>query len=745
MKQIIFTISMMLMICSVSAFDPEPIVVFKDTVTIADDYENSLAFAKGDLVILKYREIKDRNINAAKVFTYDKLNTLYHVEDKFSRGVFQYEMQTDDVLTFYFEGRGMLNRKLEIEIQRIPASAETVSFSSRYMAKNITHEYTVKFQNWEFTGEIKEEEKDHELKLFDKYVLEDVVVWDHSRQLKGIIDFSNSRHEHAIGVGRPPVPEAKPYRTSVSFASVIGGSKHWDIVNSAAPLTVSVVSSFFLTPAGGAAVGAGAGMMLNHMGPKPDAEPTMIVVGSAKDMGSVRSVKSPSEALRILNNDLGETYAANMTSLFTTQRFSTDRQIVMMQNLDPHKAKNIKANFATTFYAPLYKPVIAKEKKFIPQYNVTEETRVLKHTIASYEPWGPLKTADGRPYSIVEYPDTIWTIKQQPVEIKDIVSIVPRVEPMKYQVTTKSDLVYSQTFAALPDHPLAAKVRLPEPINDEYQTMRYKQIKYTLTVGDATYNALKGHMATVLESGISYGFGKGVGAVAGKMGKTKVPGDESMNMVEKILDAKEKYETTAEIVETSTEVKDIYENGSQEEEEEEEEAFFIQNGEKVNTVLHKTGNEDADVTQYIPEDMLTLEIPSIAQISQKGAGAITPKIKDKIRLTVYPSGQPQNVVLKKETGFLVDSIPINGNLDFTFLIENPREILDLANLLSVYVMGTLTVEVEYEQINYKDMLVFDEIRTPITDVTQPVQEYKVEMRRKYVHPDEIKPHYRIIE
>lgn len=727
------------------AQDMQPITVYKKTLKFRKSIDMTFGFAKGDIVILNYKEIDDKNMRNISIYTYDKTKIIYESVNKPTNGVVQYEMQNNDVLYFYFEAPELLNRELSIEIQRIPASKETVAFNTGITEKTITNDIEMKYEK-KTQKKVEKKVVEHKTKMFEKYVIQDVPIYDKSFQLKSIITGSSSNEEITIKLPKPPTSDSKLYYVSYYFNSVIGGSKHWKIVKTAVPLTVSVVSSFLLTPAGGAAAGASTAVMLDAMGPHPGGEPTTMMLVSPEDFRALNAAKGDkNKAFKVLNEGKGTSFAAMMTNIYAIQRFDQSYKKIYLQNLDVLKAKNIKANVSASYYAPIYVPVTVKEKIFTPIFESKTVSENFKISTTKTVPVGITANSQGEKYVKVEYPDTIWSVETVYSSHTDKVSLTPRLSRMKSQVTKKSEIVYSQAFAAPASDDFAVKIRLPKPVNDYYQTKKYTKLKFTLTVGDATYQAFKGQVSNIIESGISYGIGKGTGKIAGKMGKTKAPGDESMNTVESILDAKEKYDMANEVIESSKDVKDIYETGDKKKEDkEEEEAFFMKNGSPASTVLKKAGVDGDDIKEVIPESLLKLDIPSISDISDKAADVVTPKIKDKIILTVFPAGQANNILIKKETGFLVDSIDIKGNADFNFIIDNPRSSYDPKNFLSMYIFGTLMVEAEYEQVNYKDMITFDEVREPTAKSKEPKQTYKVVTRTKYIPKSEMKPWYKVI-
>lgn len=719
-----------------------PITVFEGERKFNETISFKYGFAKGDLVILTYKSHKDRAIKEVKITSGDGIKQIYASTESPSTGSYQYKMLEDDVLVFTFEGRDVWNRTFQIKIQRIPASEATIHFNTGVTTRNKTQDMPFKYLHFEQT-DVKEEIIEHKVNMFEKYIMQEDVIWEDDFQLKGLLglDLKNSTKQQHIELPEPPTPEAKFYRMSYYLNSAIGGSQHWSVAKTAVPLTASIASSFLLTPAGGAAVGGATTMAMDAMGPQDNGEPTTVIFSPGKEMDRVNSISDKDARMNYLNLATTESFGASMTSLYTIKPIRNKHEYLLLMNLDGAKAKNVKTNVTATYYAPLYKPAIVKEKIFTPIVESEERVDTFKYSTEKEVPIGLTANANGDMYELVEYPDTTWTVKMIDQSASEKVSLVPRMKRIKSQVTTKSEMVYNQSFAAVPGNNFAAKIHLPDPINDGYQTMKYKKLKFTLTVNDATYEALKNQISNVAEAGLSYGIGKGTGKLTSKMGSSKPPGDESMNMVEKIVDAQEKYETTTEVIETSKDVKDVYNDDY--EEEEEQEAFFIENGGKANTVLNKVG-VNADVTEYIPDAMLKLKIPSVADISDKAADAITPKIKDKVTLKVSASKNPGNFLINKHAGFLVDSLDLTDDLNFSFLIENPRQATDLRNLLSLYLYGNLMVEVEYELINYKDMIVYEEIREPVAAGAMPEQEYKVVTRRKYVPKNEVEPWHKIV-
>ncbi len=81
----------------------EPISVHKELHKFRKIEQVKLGFAKGDLVVFKYKEIDGKSLKHIQVHTGDSLKVLYVSADKPTQGVFQYEMPDDDVLVFPFK------------------------------------------------------------------------------------------------------------------------------------------------------------------------------------------------------------------------------------------------------------------------------------------------------------------------------------------------------------------------------------------------------------------------------------------------------------------------------------------------------------------------------------------------------------------------------------------------------------------------------------------------------------------
>lgn len=745
MNKTIIVILLMLFSSVIFAQDPEPITVFKKHFKFRAGLTLKYGFVKGDIIILNYKVLDEKGIKEVKVRTLSGDKLLYHSEGKVMGTVYQYEMLKDDILYFFFRAPRLKNREVNIEIQRIPVSKATANIDMKYTTKTITDEYEMDYVTYEKT-KTEKTVVDHKFKMFDKYVMQDIPVLTEEFQLKAIVDYNNSKRDFRYRLPNPPTNDSELYKVSYSFTSVIGGEKHWNIVKTALPVTVGLATSFLLTPAGGAAVGCTVDMALESFGPREGGEPTLVFVAPQSEMNVLNKVTDRDQLFKIINNGSGDTYGAVMTGFFASERLDGNGESLYFQNIDILKAKNLKINVSATYYAPLFKPVIAKEHIYTPIFKENKAKEKIKISREVKVPYGVTQSATGESYVLVEYPDTMWSLNYKYVPIQeDIVKVVPRMSRMKSQVTQMSEIIYSQSFSAVSGQPLAAKIRLPKPINDEYQTMKYKKLKYTLVVSEETYKAFKKQMSIVIKSGLTYGIGKGTGKIASKAGKAKPAGDESMNTVEKILDVKDQYEQTTEIIETAETVDHIAKTGK-EKEEEPEEAFFVKNGKSANTVLHKVGATDADVTEYIPEAMMKLKIPSVSDISDGIADKITPHIKDQIYFKITAADQTQKVYYDNTVSYLSGEIPLKDNFNFNFLIKNPRSKFDWKNFVSNYIHGSLIIELEYELTNYKDMLIFDEVRSTVDKgYTLPVQEYKVVKRKKYVPKSEVKSWYKVIK
>jgi hypothetical protein len=99
-----------------SAQQIEPIEVYKEVKKFRQSFDLQFGFAKGDLVIFKYKELDGKAIREIRITNADSTKLLYHIPDKPSTGVFQYETITDDVLNFHIVGVELLNREFSMEI-----------------------------------------------------------------------------------------------------------------------------------------------------------------------------------------------------------------------------------------------------------------------------------------------------------------------------------------------------------------------------------------------------------------------------------------------------------------------------------------------------------------------------------------------------------------------------------------------------------------------------------------------------
>lgn len=733
------------------AQNTKPVTVYQKQAQIraGDNLTLYLGFAAGDLITLKFKVVDDKNIREVGVCTIDSTKMLFEIRNKTNKGVWQYQTETDEALQFNFKGLDLAKSVVDIEITRTPATPATIAFDTRVFSKTITEEFDITYEDRKQTS-IKTQIISHKAKLFDSYAMQEVSLVNKSGQLKGVAAIlAGAETDMKVKVGKPvpPVPDAKLKYVGYYANSAIGGSKHWAVAKTAIPFAAGFVSSFFVTPAGGAAIGAGTTMMMDAMGPRPDGEPTLMFVASNNDLNKFNAAGSdPNQGLKVVNEGSGNSYIAVMTSLYQALDYDENGQNIVLSNFDPIKAKNYRLDVKAMYYAPIYVPVTINEKKFIPVYENTKVTKKFKQSNIIWAPAGINRSQAGEAYVTVEYIDTVWAVTNQFNKNTEIVSLVPRIKRVKSQVTTKSEMIYNQSFAAMPTYSTSAKIRLPKPVNDYYQEIEYKQIKYTLTVGDASYNELKKHISTVIETGITYGISKGTGKLVKKVGGKKIPGDESASVVEKLYDAQQKYKDSKEVIETTKKVHDIYKNGEKEEEEENEEGFVMKNGKTTNIVLKKVTGKDHDVTQYIPEEILNIKMPSVTDIADGAAGLVTPKIKDKINFKITVADGSEKIIAQKTTGFLIDSINVsNGIYNYNFNIDNPREVYDLKNMLSVYIFGSLMVEVEFEQTNYKDMVYYEEYRTPVPDSMQPVQTYTLQKRLAVIPKSEIKPWHKVVK
>lgn len=321
-------------------------------------------------------------------------------------------------------------------------------------------------------------------------------------------------------------------------------------------------------------------------------------------------------------------------------------------------------------------------------------------------------------WEIVSTPDTTHKSEFREVEIGAKIRHKAKKKKVKVNEFETSEIVSNVSFALHPTTQDMYLVEVPNAVQDEYMTKELTGMKVSLVVGEEAYEALKG----VVTDGITAAAGK-VASLAKDKGKKRINKKEdpasNYEFVDDIEGEQDKMDKASEILELSSEAASV----AGEDTEKEEEADMAGDGLAMagyvvaegglKKVLVKEGLKQAGVDLSV-ENLTGYDIPSLGDLADGAAGAITPKIKDKVLVKVQDVTTDQFVV-NKTSGFFADEIPLDDK-EFKIYhvsVKNIREMKDAKNLLSYMVFGNLIIEANYKITEYSDMVFFEPEEEPV--------------------------------
>lgn len=338
---------------------------------------------------------------------------------------------------------------------------------------------------------------------------------------------------------------------------------------------------------------------------------------------------------------------------------------------------------------------------------------------------GPNAKGEPLKWTTVAYEDTLYRSEFREVVIGKTLKYQPRVQRVKIREMETSEILSNTSYGLFPGAKTAYPIEVPNSDVDNYREKEIISLSVTLTAGNSTYNALKG----VVTKGLTAAANKAIGS-ATKAGAKKAIGKQNpasnYDFVDDIFAHKEKLETTQELLELGSETVDILSEDAEENSKEKK----LERGEEVDAyVLQPDGFETVKINKTEPEKETDKEelsvsgltgykIPSVEDLASKAAGVITPKIVDKVKLSLLEVDADANreTVFSETDGFITKEIPLDGSdyKIYYLTIENPREVNDAKNLTTSLIHGNVIVEAKYRLTDYADMVYFDRVEEPVT-------------------------------
>lgn len=352
---------------------------------------------------------------------------------------------------------------------------------------------------------------------------------------------------------------------------------------------------------------------------------------------------------------------------------------------------------------------------------------------------------------MVSIPDTTYKNSTAEVGFATIKKAIPRVEKVALKTYEMSEIVMSKSIALPPGTTDMSLLAFPPMIDDEYRESKLVSWNLTLSVSDAVYQALKEQVSSGLQAvagaAISGAKGKGIDKLT-KNGKYKY-----VKNIDKALEVKETVEVPLGAAE---EIYDMYtkeggegiekqrlENGGQ------VPAFVIGGGQLQKVKIEQTKDQDGNAKLEV-ENNEKFKVPSIEDLADKAAGAITPKIKDKAKVIAYKwkSGDEDKTPIFEETaGFITHEFTAaegNASEEHAYFVEvkNVRSKGDGKNFLTLHVFCNVLLEATYEVTDYADMLYYDYVEEPVNTKVYTWAQPLYHTTTLPIFKEDMKPNYR---
>jgi hypothetical protein len=332
---------------------------------------------------------------------------------------------------------------------------------------------------------------------------------------------------------------------------------------------------------------------------------------------------------------------------------------------------------------------------------------------------GPNAGGELPSWKIVSTPDTTHNSEFREVEIGKKVRLKAMKKKVKVNQFETTEIVSNVSFASAPTTSDMYFVEVRSGSEDDYMTKYLTGLKVSLVVGEEAYEALQGVVSDGLTAGVGKLASMGKNKAKNKLSKKKDPA-KNYEFVDDIEGEQEKMEKASEILELSSEAATI----AGEDTEDEEEADLASDGLAMaghiiaegglKKVIVKEGLKEAGLGNLSVEGLTGYDVPSLGDMADGAAAAITPKIKDKVSVKLKDLDTEQ-IVLDKTAGFFAEELPLDST-QYKFyhvIIENPRELKDAKNLLSYMVFGNLILEAKYRITEYADMVYFEPEEEPV--------------------------------
>lgn len=393
---------------ALSAQTNEGIVVFQGKFTIDSNGKKfSFAYAKGDRIELKYTTEKNKKLK--EVWFADAQGKKLWVQNKPASLTKEFVINKEGVYSFGLVSKLMGSRETELEIIRYPGQQK--DFNTAWMPYYSSKQEIIKYNADSAIGYKKPIENIEKIKVFDKYLYQNVELVNYKSQILAQMGFHNSQAKpFKLGINPNKVPKnAKLKGYTYSLSSVMGGKKHWAI----ADVTVSA-GALFLSPAGAfAAHGA-----MAIIGPQPGNEPIQyFLTDNEADLKVIREIYSPHNTARGVTNlykdgvgelagifsdkaknavkgtkvhvynegELHYNQKGKVMNMLVFSATSPEKDLMILANPDYTHAKNVKLKASAIYYAPKYSIVKAK-KYFYDLDKISLSKTAEKHTrIASFK------------------------------------------------------------------------------------------------------------------------------------------------------------------------------------------------------------------------------------------------------------------------------------------------------------------------------------------------------------------------
>ncbi len=380
-------------------YSNDAILVFQGMQKITSiGVKYSFAYAKGDRVILKYITEKDKKLK--KIWFADSEGKIIWSQVGIASLTKEFIIPTEGVYTFGLFAKEMGARKTDIKIIREPGSIK--DYNTAWTVYKTYTPKEVKYTIDSMIGYQKPAITQKTFKVFDKYLYQNVEFYSLSKQILGQAGIHNSQAKgYSMNIDPTKVPKnGKLKGYNYSLSSVLGGAKHWEIVD----VTVSV-GALFLSPAAGfAAHGA-----MALIGPQPGNEPVQYYISNRKsDIEIVREIYSPHNDARKATNtgkdivadvagvfsddakdavkgtkvksysekNLNFNQKGKVTNLFVYSATMPKDKWFIMANPEYTQAKNVKLKGSAIYYAPSFKNLKANEYFYNVKTKKIEKSKI---------------------------------------------------------------------------------------------------------------------------------------------------------------------------------------------------------------------------------------------------------------------------------------------------------------------------------------------------------------------------------